>query len=163
MIEAALTEAAEASVKAAALFGRAWEPADLGRKPKAQRLGAIAREAGMAVVRQQLHGLREHRGRPARVRQSAAGHVDPPGGVALISHSGTAWSGLVGNQRQLRFNYAISAGQEIATTAADYIRFMLAQPETRVIACILETVRDPGRVRRGDRSSSSAKAFPSWC
>ena len=67
------------------------------------------------------------------------------GVVGLVSHSGSTWSGLIGNQRDLAFNYAISAGQEIATGMAEYIEFLLDQPETRVIACILETIRDPER------------------
>jgi hypothetical protein len=38
--------------------------------------------------------------------------------VALISHSGSTWSGIVGNLRGMRFNTAISAGQELATGVA---------------------------------------------
>ena len=142
VIEAALTEAATAGVKGAAMFGRAYEPAVPGRLSKSARLGAIAREAGMAVCGNNCMGFVNFvdglkiSGNPPPLA--------PKGGViGLVSHSGSTWSGLVGNQRQLDFNYAISAGQEIATTAADYIRFLLAQPETRVIGCLLETVRDP--------------------
>jgi acyl-CoA synthetase (NDP forming) len=53
------------------------------------------------------------------------------------------------------FNYAVSAGQEIATTMADYIEFLLRQPETRVIGCLMETVRSPDRfiaaIEKADR------------
>ena len=68
---------------------------------------------------------------------------DIAGCVGLISHSGSTWSGLVGNQRDLHFNYAVSAGQEIAVDLADYMHFLLSRPETRVIACVIETVRRP--------------------
>ena len=60
--------------------------------------------------------------------------TEPSGTVGLVSHSGSTWSGLIGNQRDLVFNYAISAGQEMATTMADYVEFLLTSPETRVIA-----------------------------
>jgi acyl-CoA synthetase (NDP forming) len=43
----------------------------------------------------------------------------------------------------MRFNYAISAGQELATGVADYIDFLVHQPSTRVICLVLETVRQP--------------------
>ena len=80
-------------------------------------------------------------------RLMVCGHALPipalDGGIGVISHSGSSWSGLVGSQRQLRFNYAVSAGEEIATTMADYLAFLIARPETRVIGCVLETVRDP--------------------
>ncbi len=141
-IEAGLTEAAKAGIRAAAIFGRCYEKSANSNVSLPARLGAIAREAGMAVCGSNCMGF-VNTAAALRVSGNPPPVVDPPGHVALISHSGSTWSGLVGNQRQLRFNYAISAGQEIATSAADYIRFMLAQPETRVIACILETVRDP--------------------
>ena len=66
----------------------------------------------------------------------------PAGGIALLSHSGSSWSAVVGSQRQLRFNYAVSVGREVVTGVADYMRFLLAQPQTRVILLLLETLRD---------------------
>lgn len=141
-VEAGLTEAAKAGVRGAAIFGRCYEKSSGSNVSLPARLSAIAREAGMAVCGSNCMGFM-NMAAGLRVSGNPPPVVDPPGHVALISHSGSTWSGLVGNQRQLRFNYAISAGQEIATSAADYIQFMLTQPETRVIACILETVRDP--------------------
>ncbi|MCC6471025.1 MAG: acetate--CoA ligase family protein [Alphaproteobacteria bacterium] len=141
-VEAGLTEAAKAGIRGAAIFGRCYEKSTGSNVTLPARLGAIAREAGMAVCGSNCMGF-VNIAAGLRVSGNPPPISDPPGGVALISHSGSTWSGLVGNQRQLRFNYAISAGQEIATGAADYIRYMLTQPETRVIACILETVRDP--------------------
>jgi acyl-CoA synthetase (NDP forming) len=66
-----------------------------------------------------------------------------PGHVALISHSGSTWSGIVGNLRGMRFNTAISAGQELATGVAQYMDYLITQPSTRVICLVLETVRQP--------------------
>src|SRR5260370_23547260 len=67
----------------------------------------------------------------------------PVGHVGFITHSGASYSGFALNQRQLGMSYMISSGQELVTTAADYLRFLVAQPETRVVGCILETIRDP--------------------
>ncbi|MCC7048297.1 MAG: acetate--CoA ligase family protein [Alphaproteobacteria bacterium] len=141
-VEAGLVEAAKAGIRGAAIFGRCYEKSTGSNVTLPARLGSIAREAGMAVCGSNCMGFVNVTA-GLRVSGNPPPISDPPGGVALISHSGSTWSGLVGNQRQLRFNYAISAGQEIATGAADYIRYMLEQPETRVIACILETVRAP--------------------
>lgn len=135
-----LEQAAELGIPAAALFGRGYAPH--GEISPTQRLAAIARAAGMAVCGNNCMGFvnivdgLKISGNPPPI-------PDHPGSIGLISHSGSTWSGLVGNQRQLVFNYAISAGQEIATTMADYLGFLLDQPETRVIGCIMETVRDP--------------------
>jgi acyl-CoA synthetase (NDP forming) len=143
LVEAALTDAAAAGVRGTVLFGRAYEPPGNGPS-RVERLAAIARGAGMAVCGNNCMGFFNS---VDGIKMSA----NPPpmaesaGNVGLVSHSGSTWSGLVGNQRDLVFNYAISAGQEIATTVAEYIEFLLAAPETRVIACLMETVRAPER------------------
>ncbi len=67
----------------------------------------------------------------------------PAGNVTLISHSGSMWDALLQNNRRVHFNYAISSGNEITTSLADYIQFALTDPSTRVIGLFLETVRDP--------------------
>lgn len=66
-----------------------------------------------------------------------------PGGIGLIAQSGSILGALMNNDRRLRFSQAISTGSETVTTAADYLRWMVEQPETRVIGLFLETVRDP--------------------
>jgi acetate---CoA ligase (ADP-forming) len=141
-IEQALINAAAAGVRAGMIFGRGYEPPVPGRPGLSERLSAIAREAGMAMCGNNAmgyicvaEGLRMS-GNPPPVDAAA-------GCVGLISHSGSTWSGLVGNQRDLRFNYAVSAGGEIAVGLADYMQFLLSRPETRVIACVIETVRQP--------------------
>lgn len=141
LIESALEEAVAAGCGAAAIFGRAYEHS--GDLPsKSERLGAIARAARIPVCGNNCMGFVNFvdglkvSGNPPPV-------PDQAGTVGLVSHSGSTWSGLVGNQRQLLYNYAVSAGQEIATTMADYIDYLLDQPETRVIGCVMETVRDP--------------------
>jgi acyl-CoA synthetase (NDP forming) len=68
-----------------------------------------------------------------------------PGPVALITHSGTVFSALCHNDQRLRFGLAVSSGQELVTTAADYLDFALAQTATRCVGLFLETIRDPAR------------------
>ncbi|MBL8670091.1 MAG: acetate--CoA ligase family protein [Alphaproteobacteria bacterium] len=142
LVEASLAEAAAIGARAAALFGRGYEANPGDCPPLPARLGAIARAAGMAVCGNNCMGFVNFVD-GIKMSGNPPGVAKAPGPVALISHSGSTWSGLLGNQRQLGFNYAISAGQEIATTAADYLRFCVAQPETRAVGCIIETVRDP--------------------
>jgi acyl-CoA synthetase (NDP forming) len=143
-IETAFSEAARAGVRAAILFGRTYEPEAVGRRSLAERLADIARDANMAVCGGNcmgyvnfVDGIRATAGAPPT--------SDQAGPISLISHSGSTWVGLIGNQRQLQYNYAISSGQEIATGVGDYIEFCLQEPETRVVGCILETVRDAER------------------
>src|SRR5262249_33933567 len=46
---------------------------------------------------------------------------------------------------RFRFNLAVSAGQELVTTAADYLDYALEMDSTRVVGLFLETVRAPER------------------
>ncbi|MBJ7600537.1 MAG: acetate--CoA ligase family protein [Candidatus Dormibacteraeota bacterium] len=141
-VEAGLAEAVAAGVRAAVIFGRCYEPPVPGAPSKADRLGDLAREGGIPVCGCNCMGF-VNSVDGLRVSGNPPPTEDRPGSVGLVSHSGSSWSGMVGNRRQLNFSYAVSAGQEIATTMADYVRFMVADPQTRAIGCIVETVRDP--------------------
>jgi acetate---CoA ligase (ADP-forming) len=70
-----------------------------------------------------------------------------PGPITYITHSGSAFSSLLNLGPRFRVNLAISAGQEIATTAADYLDYALDLPSTRVAALFLETIREPEKFR----------------
>jgi acyl-CoA synthetase (NDP forming) len=65
------------------------------------------------------------------------------GPVALISHSGSAFAAFAFNDRGIGFNVLVSSGQEIVTTMDDYMAYALSLGSTRVLALLLETVRDP--------------------
>jgi acyl-CoA synthetase (NDP forming) len=140
-LERALVDCADAGVRAAAIYASAAGTAADGT-PLRERLAAVARAAGIAICGANGVGFLnfadgvwacpfyEH-------EQSAVG------AVALVSHSGSAFTALVHNDRGVAFNLAVSAGQELTTTAADYVMHALALPSTRVVALFLETVRDP--------------------
>ena len=70
-----------------------------------------------------------------------------PGNVAWISHSGSAFSALLHAERGIHFNLAVSTGQELSTTMADYMLYALERDSTRVISLFLETIRDPDRFK----------------
>ncbi len=65
------------------------------------------------------------------------------GGVTLIAQSGSVLTSLLWNNQKLRFNLAISPGQELVTTASEYMDYALEQDSTRVIALFIESVRRP--------------------
>ncbi len=66
-----------------------------------------------------------------------------PGGISFIAQSGSAFAALAHNGCRLKFNLCVSCGNEMVTTAADYMDWSLSRPDTRVIALFLETVREP--------------------
>ena len=69
----------------------------------------------------------------------------PQGGVGVIFQSGGTFQYWLsqGAVRGLGFSYAVSSGNELDLDVADYIAFLVDDPDTRVIACMLEGIRRP--------------------
>ncbi len=167
-LEDELTLAATRGDRAAVIFGNAHEapgPARLadhpaapagrpaaagpvaGRPPLRARLAAIAAGAGMELCGagcmgfvNVAHGLR------------AVGYIEPDplpaGPVALVTHSGSVFSALLRIRRAIGFTLAVSSGQELVTAAPAYLEYALSLPDTRVLALVLEAVRQPDRLRQ---------------
>lgn len=140
-LPSALETAARAGAGSAVLFGRSYGVDSAGREIT-QTLAAIAQEANMQLCGANCMGFVNL---DAKLQMTGFPFetLREPGHVALISHSGSTWSGIVGNLRGMRFNTAISAGQELATGVAQYMDYLITQPSTRVICLVLETVRQP--------------------
>lgn len=136
----ALEEAADCGIPAAVIFANAWsEP---GQEPSLQqRLRDVAEAGSMVVCGPNCMGFVSTRQR-FPVSGYAVNPATPAGTVAVISHSGSVWEGFLQNQRGIAFNYIVSPGNEMVTTVADYMQFVLADESTRVIGLFLEAVRD---------------------
>jgi acyl-CoA synthetase (NDP forming) len=141
LLEEQMVAAAGRGARGVVVFASGLEDPP-GEPPLTERLGRIAREAGMVVCGGNCMGFADiERGLRALAFEERADLE--PGGVAWISHSGSAFTALLHAQRGIRFNLAVSAGQELTTTMADYMLYALERESTRAIALFLETVRDP--------------------
>jgi acyl-CoA synthetase (NDP forming) len=149
-LEQQLALAAETGCRSAVIFGNAVEASpgpDEAGPPLRQRLAAIANSAGMELCGAGCmgfvnvgHGLR------------AVGYVEPDplpaGPVALVTHSGSVFSTLLRTKRAFGFTVAVSSGQELVTAAPSYLEYALSQPETKVLALVLEAIREPVKLRQ---------------
>ena len=72
----------------------------------------------------------------------------PLGPIALVTHSGSAFSTLLRTHRRLEFSLAVSSGQELVTSLADYLEYALDLEQTKVVGLLLETLRDVPRLRK---------------
>jgi acetate---CoA ligase (ADP-forming) len=146
LLEEQLRLAADAGAGSAVIFASGYEEPRDDVPPLTERLSTIAREAGMAVCGGNCMGFANLE---RRVR--ALGFYEPKdapvGGVTFLSHSGSAFSAMIHNDRALGLNLAVSAGQEFVTTVADYLRYALGLESTRVVGLFIETVRDPAAFR----------------
>ncbi len=145
-LEAELEKAAERGDRSAVIFGSAHELGAPAGPPLRDRLATIARSAGMALCGGGCmgfvnldYGLR------------AIGYLEPDplprGPVAFVSHSGSAFSALLRSQRRIGFTLAVSAGQELITSASSYLDYALDLPGTGIVAMLLETLREPEAFR----------------
>ena len=142
VLEQQLSAAARSQARSAVIFGNAFDPP--GRTGLRSRLAAIAGQAGLALCGAGCMGF-VNVARGLR----AIGYVEPDplpaGPVALVTHSGSVFSALLRTRRGFGFSLAVSSGQELVTTAADYAQYALGLAETKVLALVLEAIRDaPG-------------------
>lgn len=142
-IEAALDEAIAHGAKGATIFASLYLEND-SEPPLMRRVQAKAKAAGMQICGANCMGFyNDEAGFWAAGFPSA--REAKPGHIAFISHSGSVFGAIAHNDPRFRFNICISPGQEIVTTAADYMDYALDLPSTRVIGLFIETVRDPVR------------------
>jgi acyl-CoA synthetase (NDP forming) len=74
----------------------------------------------------------------------------------LVSHSGSAFSALLRARRGIGYTVAVSSGQELVTTTASYLDYALSLPQTRVIALLLEAIREPDALRASLAAAADA-------
>ncbi|MGH2590585.1 MAG: CoA-binding protein, partial [Actinomycetota bacterium] len=146
LLEETLTACAGAGVGSAVIYASGFEEPREGVLPLTERLTVIAREAKMAICGGNCMGFVN-----VERRLRATGWYEPerlePGPIAFVSHSGSAFAAFLHNDRGLRFNVAVSSGQELVTTTVDYMRYALGLASTSAIGLLIETVRDPGGFR----------------
>ncbi len=149
-IEGCLMEAAEHGARAVTVF------ADGSGAGFRDRLQAIARETGMAICGPNSMGFHNF-DIGLRVTPFPAPKDRVAGGIAAILQSGSVMGALAHNDRRLRFNLLVSTGSEVSVTAADYLRWAMAQETTRVIGLFLETVREPEAFRDALRTAEERR------
>lgn len=65
------------------------------------------------------------------------------GGIGVIAQSGAVLLALGNSIRKAGFSYLISSGNEAALGLAEYMEYLIDDPQTDVIALFIETIRDP--------------------
>ncbi|MEX0922834.1 MAG: acetate--CoA ligase family protein [Rhodovibrionaceae bacterium] len=156
-VEETLKTAIARGAKAATIYSSLYLPED-GDPPLTRRVAEIAREAGVALCGANGMGFYNFADKiwccGFRTRPDHRA-----GNVALITHSGSVFCALVDSEARIDYNLAVSPGQELVTTLADYLDFALEMPTTRVAALFMETARDPEGFAAA-LEKASAKGIP---
>ncbi|MCX2933013.1 acetate--CoA ligase family protein [Mycobacterium sp. CVI_P3] len=142
-----LKSAADIGARSAVIFGSAH-----GATLR-QAVTETAAAAGMAVCGAGCMGFVNN-----ATGLRALGYLEPDplpsGGVSLVTHSGSAFSTILRGGRGFGIRLAVSSGQELVTDTADYVDYITEDPDTTLIALLLETPRSIGRLRAGLRRAA---------
>jgi acyl-CoA synthetase (NDP forming) len=153
-----LALAAERGVKAAFIYdGGFAEGGEDGRRRQDQIEG-ICREAGIALCGPNCMGVLNPHHRSTTYLQELRDPAGLAGNVGIVSHSGGFCIGLLNDVRRFGFSHVVSSGNEAVLAAADYLEYLVDDPNTRVIGGFIETVRHPERFAAAlDRAAAQGK------
>ncbi|HLG71651.1 MAG TPA: acetate--CoA ligase family protein [Chloroflexota bacterium] len=140
-----LQNAHEKGVRAAAIISAGFAERDSPELLQAQKdLGAFARESGLRFTGPNINGFGNIKD---RIWATSAGiaRIDPKAGnVGLISQSGATAAALLMQAADAGtgFTYYVATGNEGDLEFCDFGRYMLDDPDTRVIAGFVESLRN---------------------
>jgi len=139
-IEAALDDAIEHGIKAATIMSTLILEDDTAPLLR-DRIQQKVRESGILLCGANGMGFYNFNDHVWACGFETRDHT-APGNVALISHSGAGMHGIVDSEGRIEFSLAVSTGQELSVTMADYLDFALETPDTKVVGLFMETIRD---------------------
>jgi acetate---CoA ligase (ADP-forming) len=139
-----LEEAAKLGTKAATIYSAGFgEGDDPEGRERAKAMQQLCRETGLVCCGPNCMGTNSVSS-GLWCFPTALPHLRP-GPVGLVFQSG----GSLGNwmkgagERGIGFSYAVSSGNEVDLDMVDYVSFLIDDPETRIIALMLEGIRRP--------------------
>lgn len=140
-VAGALEEAGQKGTKAAIVLSSGFAEKDEAGRARQNKLVDIAARYGMAICGPNCLGLVAHHSNTVLYSSRFPTGV-PKGTVALISQSGASAIALSSTGR-IGFSAIISSGNSAVTDIPDYLRFLAADPFTRVVMLVLENISDP--------------------
>ena len=153
-----LVAAAERGVRGAVIYdGGFAERGEEGRRLQAKVEG-ICRDARMALCGPNCMGVLSPHHRSTTYLQELRDPAGLPGNVGIVSQSGAFCISLVTDIRRFGFSHVVSSGNEAVLVAADYLEYLVDDPNTKVIGGFIETIRSPERfVAALDRAAAQGK------
>lgn len=112
-------------------------------------LAAAAREHGARIVGPNTDGLACFGSGVVASIQPILGEGLPLGPVAIVAQSGATAASIIGRLKNegVGCRYAISTGNECDLGIADYLSFVVQDPEVEVVLAFIESIRRPDDFR----------------
>ena len=140
-----LEDSAEISANSAVVISAGFAERGVAEREDLQKkVGDFARSSGVRVCGPNCIGLLN-----LKSNISATAYTKPAlcgaGPIALVSQSGgNAFGPLLSRAEDwgIGYSYVVSTGNEADLESSDFIRYLLDDPDTRVIACYIEGFKD---------------------
>ncbi|MFW6074366.1 MAG: acetate--CoA ligase family protein [Chloroflexota bacterium] len=142
-----LEQCAKAGVKSANIISSGFgEQSDEEAHQRQVQLQEFVARTGVRVVGPNCLGIISMPNK--QITKSGQYDGIKPGPVGIVFQSGLlAFSMCIPTKdRDIGFSYIVTTGNEADLEAADYIRYMVEDDETRVIGCFIEQFRDPEKL-----------------
>jgi acyl-CoA synthetase (NDP forming) len=158
-VEAALEDCGAKGVTVATVYSNGFADAGSHGADRQQRLVERAQALGVRLLGPNSMGVVNLPGRLAlTVNAVLEADALPAGSTSLVSQSGTMLGTLLsrGAARGLGYAKLVSVGNEADLGVAELVELLVDDPDTKVIALFLETVRDADRLARAARKAHAA-------
>lgn len=151
----ALEAAFARGIRAAVVLASGFED-DEKHGPLGSRLKALAQN-GMAICGPNCFGIINVKSRAVAFNGVVPRDM-PRGHVALVSQSGSLGNFAFGpliRDRRLGFSHFVSCGNQVGVTIEDYVEYFVDDPDVRVVAAIVEDLKDPRKLERVAAAASA--------
>jgi|WetSurMetagenome_2_1015567.scaffolds.fasta_scaffold32336_2 acyl-CoA synthetase (NDP forming) len=159
-------ECAEKEVKGIVLFSAGFGEKNSEGKKLEEELALIARSSGTRIIGPNTNGLYCPSSRLLTLPSSlmAGGLPLEAGGLSIVSQSGSFndYLCIALTQKNIRFNQAVSSGNECDLTSVDYLEYYGQDSGTRVIAGYIEGIKDGRQFYDVCRRVSRQKPIILW-
>ena len=160
-VAGAVRECAAAGIRAGIAWPGGFVEGDAEGAARQKELIAICRETGFALLGPNCLGVIETHTPITASFASIMLAVDRllPGDISMVSQSGglATIAHALAQEQGYGFRYTISTGNEAVLGAADFLRALVDDPLTKVIALYLEGVRDGHKIRRALAAARDAR------
>lgn len=152
----AIVQAGKQGIRSVMVISSGFSETGADGKALQDRIVALAREFGMVISGPNCQGFINHWDDvTATFTGALARGAYEKGPVAFCSQSGAMGYHFYGMAKEMgiRFSHMVSSGNEAMLSTSDYIRYVIDDDHTRVIACYMEAINNVDRLRESARLS----------
>jgi len=145
-VETALIDCARRGARAVIIYSSGFAEAGEAGLALQQRIVESAAAHSVRLAGPNSLGIMNMRDRVMLSASTAPTELELPSGhIGLVSQSGALGGALLarGSERGIAFRFAATSGNEADIDLAEYLDWMLEDPQTRVLATLFEGLRRP--------------------